>query len=119
MRLIRLRRDCPDTESCPTLYRSDRGTAVIQGYLVTNLETPGLPTLGAGQAMVEVPCALLSGFAIINPALQPTERGTILVRGSTVTDPEALTALRLPVGEAAVEIRLGRAASLITREVPA
>lgn len=119
MRLTRLWRDCPDTESCPTLYRTDRGTAVVQGYLVTDLETPGAPALGAGETVVEVPFALFSGFAISDPTLHPTGRDTILVRGTTVTDPEALTTLRLPVGEAAVEIRLSRPASLITREVRA
>lgn len=36
MRLTRLRGTCPDTETCPTLYRTDRGTAVVQGYLVTD-----------------------------------------------------------------------------------
>lgn len=119
MRLTRLWRDCPDTESCPTLYRTDRGTAVVQGYLlVTNLETLVGP-MAAGEAVVEVPLALFSGFAISGPSLHPTERDTLLVRGSRVTDPEALTTLRLPVGEAAVEIRLSQPASLITREVPA
>jgi hypothetical protein len=118
MRLTRLWHDCPDTESCPTLYWTDRGTAVVQGYLVTNLETLSAP-LGIGEAVVEVPFALFSGFAINGAILHPTERGTILVRGTVVTDPEALTTLRLPVGEAAVEIRLSPPASLITREVPA
>lgn len=27
MRLTRLRSNCPDTETCPTLYRTDRGMA--------------------------------------------------------------------------------------------
>jgi hypothetical protein len=117
MRLTRLWRDCPDTETCPTLYRTDRGTAVVQGYLDTDLETLSAP-VGVGEAVVEVPAALFSGFAISGPTLRPTERGTILVRGTAVTDPEALTTLRLPVGEAAVEICLSRPASLITREGP-
>lgn len=58
MRLTRLWRDCPDTESCPTLYWTDRGTAVVQGYVVTDPETVGAPTLAAGETAVEVPLAL-------------------------------------------------------------
>lgn len=112
MRLTRLWRDCPDTESCPTLYRTDRGTAVVQGYVVTDPEALGAPTLAADETTVEVPFALFAGFAISGPTLYPTERGTILVRGTAVTDAEALATLRLPVGEAAVEIHLNLPISL-------
>lgn len=119
MRLIRLWRNCPDTESCPTLYWTDRGTAVVQGYAVSDPETLEVLTLAVGEAAVEVPFAMFAGFAIIDPTLHSTGRGTILVRGAAVTDPEALATLRLPIGEAAVEVHLSQVTGLTNQEVPA
>jgi len=43
--------------SCPTVYRTDRGTLVVQGYTVApdnvNLELP------TGEQLVEIPAELL------------------------------------------------------------
>ncbi|MGH3671929.1 MAG: hypothetical protein ACRDSH_15065 [Pseudonocardiaceae bacterium] len=121
MRLTRLRSTCPDTETCPTLYRTDRRTAVVQGYVITDPEAPDAPALAAGDTTVEVPFALLAGLglAISDPALYVTERGTILVRGIALTDWEALATLCLPAGEAAVEIHCGGPAVLTEQEVSA
>jgi hypothetical protein len=55
MRLARLRGTCPDTESCPTLFWTDRNTAVVQGVVVTRPEALGTRALSAGEAAVEVP----------------------------------------------------------------
>ncbi|MBB5155569.1 hypothetical protein [Saccharopolyspora phatthalungensis] len=41
-----------DDKTCPTVYVSDRGTAVVQGDHVTSAE--GL-TLGEGETAVELP----------------------------------------------------------------
>lgn len=117
MRLTRLRGSCPDTESCPTLYWTDRSTAVVQGYVVTGLDALGVPALAAGETAVEVPLTLLAGLTISSPALYSTARGTVLIRGSAVADPEALATLRLPVGETAVEVPFSQFAGLITEEV--
>lgn len=119
MRLTRLRGSCPDTESCPTLYWTDRSTAVVQGYVVTDLEALGAPALAAGETAVEVPLALLAELTIRGPALYSTERGTVLIRGAAVADSDALATLRLPVGETAVEVPLSLLAGLITEEVSA
>jgi len=119
MRLTWLRSDCPDTESCPTLYRTDRGTAVIRGYVVTDPEALGVPILAAGETAVEVPFALFEGLTISGLTLYSTEHGTVLVRGTAVIDPEALATLRLPIGEAAVEIDLVLPTSLTKQEVSA
>ena len=44
--------------SCPTVYRTDRGTLVVQGYTVipasTGIEVP------AGEQLVEIPADLLA-----------------------------------------------------------
>jgi hypothetical protein len=47
--------------SCPTVYRTNRGTLVIQGYVVTGSDV-GL-NLPAGENLVEVPAALLTEAA--------------------------------------------------------
>lgn len=36
MRLTRWRGTCQDTNICPTLFRTDRNTAVVQGYEITD-----------------------------------------------------------------------------------
>jgi hypothetical protein len=46
------------TGSCPTVYRTDRGTLVVQGYTVAadqvDLDLP------AGEQLVEIPAELLA-----------------------------------------------------------
>lgn len=116
MRLTRLRSTCPDTESCPSLYWTDRDTAVLQGAVVVHPEAFGARPLAAGEAVVEVPAALLEGLTISGPTLYATEHGTVLVFGSVVADAEALATLRLPIGETAVEVWLGRSTILIKQE---
>ena len=44
--------------SCPTVYRTDRDTFVIQGYTVT-AEAAGLD-VAAGEQLVEIPAELLA-----------------------------------------------------------
>jgi hypothetical protein len=119
MRLTRLRSHCPDTDSCPALYWTDRDTAVVQGVELTHPEALGARPLAAGEAAVEVPTALMDGLVISGSTLYRTERGTILVIGSVVTDAEALATLHLPPEETAVEICLSLPSSLIKQEVRA
>lgn len=59
MRVTRLRGSCPDDKTCPTLYATDRGTAIVQGYLVTDPEVLATLGLPEGEAAVEVPMSLL------------------------------------------------------------
>ena len=44
--------------SCPTVYRTDRGTYVVQGYTLT-AESAGVD-LPAGEQLVEIPAELLA-----------------------------------------------------------
>jgi hypothetical protein len=44
--------------SCPTVYRTDRGTYVVQGYTLT-AEAAGVD-LPAGEQLVEIPAELLA-----------------------------------------------------------
>ena len=47
--------------TCPTVYRTDRNTLVIQGYTVT-ADRAGLD-LPAGEQLVEIPVELLAAAA--------------------------------------------------------
>ncbi|MCM4079010.1 hypothetical protein [Paractinoplanes hotanensis] len=44
--------------SCPTVYRTDRGTVLVQGYAVTSSQA-GID-LPPGELLVEVPADLLA-----------------------------------------------------------
>ena len=45
--------------TCPTLYATDRGTLVVQGYIVTDAQGVNVP---AGETLVEVPAELLTNL---------------------------------------------------------
>jgi hypothetical protein len=44
--------------SCPTVYRTDRGTLVVQGYTVTAAQAD--VDLPPGEQLVEIPAELLA-----------------------------------------------------------
>lgn len=102
MRLILLRSTCGDTRSCPNINATDRGSYVVQGYLVADHAA-----LAPGESAVEVPSSLLpelAGRDAAHDAIRRTGRGTFLIRGRIIVDAEALRELNLPAGEAAIEI---------------
>jgi hypothetical protein len=101
MKIVFLRAECGNTRSCPNINLSDRGTYVVQGYIV-----PSEQQLSPGEAVVEIPLSLLPELcgATLQDALALTDCGTLHIRGWQVTDPETLAELNLPAGENAVEI---------------
>ncbi|WP_116248241.1 hypothetical protein [Nocardiopsis sp. FIRDI 009] len=59
MRLTFLGTDS-ENGKCPTLYRTDRGTIVVQGYKVTDPEAMGdVRDLADNETLVEIPRQLL------------------------------------------------------------
>lgn len=44
---------------CPTLYATERGTYVVQGWRVTDAEALAAMTIPGHEAAVEIPAALL------------------------------------------------------------
>lgn len=95
---------CPNGRTCPNINTSDRGTVVVQGYIV---QPEGCPVgdLGKDETVVEIPVDLLpSGMVSADTRLFRTAHGTMLVVGRRVTDAEALAELQLPAGEDAVEV---------------
>lgn len=59
MRLSRIAGQCPDGNTCPTVYETDRGTVVVQGYRLGAEELAKI-ALPDGEAAVEIPVALLA-----------------------------------------------------------
>jgi hypothetical protein len=57
----RLAGSCAGT-SCPTLYATDRGTLVVQGYVLTDDASRQL-SLPPGEAAVEIPVELVRQVA--------------------------------------------------------
>ena len=50
--------DCPDGDTCPTLWRTEAGTLIVQGFPVIDPETLRQLNLPEGEMAVEVPGAL-------------------------------------------------------------
>ncbi|WP_176611539.1 hypothetical protein [Actinomadura sp. WMMB 499] len=115
MHLTRLRGACDPKPTCPTLYLTDRGSFIVQGYIVATAPSRPLPER---EAEVEVPVSMLwtspSASAPNTPAVRLTGHGTAIVRGVLVDDAEALARLSLPEGETAVEVPI----SLLPEVVP-
>ncbi|MGQ0773895.1 MAG: hypothetical protein ACT4NY_05675 [Pseudonocardiales bacterium] len=77
MKMVLLRSMCGEGRKCPNLNATDRGTYLVQGYLVTGLELGG-HVLGPGEAVVEIPSSLLPELAVdqmAHGAVRRTGRG--------------------------------------------
>jgi hypothetical protein len=59
MLLEPVRGDCSDGKTCPAIYRTDRGTVVIQGWTVTDPEALRQLHLPSGEQAVEVPAEMV------------------------------------------------------------
>ncbi|HZO63782.1 MAG TPA: hypothetical protein VFB74_02155 [Kribbellaceae bacterium] len=49
--------------NCPSLYRTDRGTFVVQGWRVTDADTLAQLEIPAHETVVEVPADVLAEIA--------------------------------------------------------
>lgn len=95
MRLQFLGKGGTEGGGCPSLYATDRGTYVVQGWKTGSPET------------IEIPHLLL-GFALpdtfIGTSMFDTGRGTFRLSGGSVTDPEALAQMDIYPDETAIEV---------------
>lgn len=84
-----------DDGGCPTLYATDQGSYLAQGWKTGQPET------------IEIPHLLL-GFVepdtFIGASLVDTGRGTFTLTGTPITDYETLSQLELAVNETAIEV---------------
>lgn len=59
MKITHIRDTSPTRDTCPTVYHTDRGTYLIQGYVVTDAESLTAMNIPDGETVVEVPAELL------------------------------------------------------------
>lgn len=59
MKITHIRDTSPTRNTCPTLLRTDRGTYLVQGYVVTDPGALAELNIPDGEAVVEVPAELL------------------------------------------------------------
>ena len=57
---LQLLRGCSDGKTCPAVHKTDRGTVVIQGWAVTDLEVLRQLRLPEGELAVEIPADLVA-----------------------------------------------------------
>jgi hypothetical protein len=108
-----LGKDSTPTNS-PTLYATDQGSYVVQGWVVTDAVLLDRLSVPEGQTVVEVPAALLNHLAvdglpgevttIAPPIVGVTASGTYILQGTQVTDTEALSQMTIPAHETCVHI---------------
>jgi hypothetical protein len=60
MRLEQLRGDCGDGKTCPTLYKTDRGTVVVRGWTITDSKALEQLDLPGDESAVEIPVELIA-----------------------------------------------------------
>jgi hypothetical protein len=107
-----------EKDECPSLYDTDRGTYLLQGWVVDDPAVIAELDLEAGEACVEVPRALMS--RLVNsgqlgspddgrpaPMVLTTGRDTYVVKGRIVTDAEALGHMVIPDHESVIEVSIG------------
>ncbi len=86
--------------TCPTLFASDKGTYVIQGWRT-----------GPDGSVIEIPHALLKFLepgTCLGAQLTDTGHGTFTLSGTPVTDLEALQQMDLPGHETGIEVPIGK-----------
>ncbi|WP_028922558.1 hypothetical protein [Pseudonocardia acaciae] len=113
MRLTFLGKDSQPNQS-PTLYATDHGSYVVQGWIVTDPQILAAVTVLDDETLVEVPAKLMEHLtkdgvdgAIVNlipPIVHVTDSGNYIIRGKKVTDHEALSQMEIPDHEDCVEV---------------
>jgi hypothetical protein len=107
VKLVLLRADCDTGRTCPNVNLSDRGTLVVQGYIVAGDTLAALDsTIPPGARVVELPLSLVPELQDHAPHLPVhlTGRDSVLLWGPEVTDTAALAELAMPDGESAIEL---------------
>jgi hypothetical protein len=103
----------------PTLYATDQGSYVVQGWIVTDADVLAMFDLAEDETLVEVYAQLMTHLAkdglrgeVIHdldhfdpaPIVHVRENGRYILRGKRVTDTQALARMSIPDHETAIEI---------------
>jgi hypothetical protein len=108
-----LGKDSTPTNS-PSLYATDQGSYLVQGWIVTDRATLARLAVGEDETLVEVPAALLEYLALdgldgqvinmVPPIVAVTPGGHYIIQGKQVTDAEALSQMSIPEHETCVHV---------------
>jgi hypothetical protein len=107
----------------PTLYATDHGGFVVQGYIVTDPELLAALDVPGDETVVEVPPGLLRFLAkdgidgeVVTPEppiVHVKTDGNYIVQGRRITDPEVLGQMRIPDNETCVAVERSAMAALV------
>jgi hypothetical protein len=122
VRLTFLGKDSQPNQS-PTLYATDRGSYVVQGWIVTDPEIIRAVSVADDETIVEVPAKLMTHLAkdgllgevtnLVHPIVHITQEGNYIVKGVRVLDTEALGQMDIPDHETCVEVSKSAVAALL------
>jgi hypothetical protein len=107
----------------PTLYATDQGSYVVQGWIVTDADILAMLDLAEDETLVEVYARLMTHLAKdglggevareVYPIVHVRENGRYILRGKLVTDAKALAQMSIPDYETAIEIPKDAMAELV------
>ncbi len=107
----------------PTLYATDHGGFVVQGYVVDDPALLATLHLPDDETVVEVPPGLMAFLSkdgldgeITNPVppiVGVLENGNYIVRGKRIPDPDTLNQMHIPDGETCVAVERSAMAALV------
>jgi hypothetical protein len=96
-------------DDSPTLYATDQGSYVVQGWIVTDPASLARLTVPDDETIVEVPTALLGYLALggldgavtnlVPPIVGVTYNGNYIIQGKQVAEVEALSQMSIPEHE--------------------
>lgn len=111
----------------PTLYATDQGSYVVQGWIVTDADILAMFDLAEDETLVEVYARLMNHLAKdglggevthrVYPIVHVRENGQYILRGKRVTDTKALARMSIPDCETAIEIPKSVMAELIKKDI--
>jgi hypothetical protein len=122
MRLTFLGKESQPNQS-PTLYASDQGSYVVQGWIVSDPAVLARLDIGDDETVVEVPPGLMAHLSkdgldggvsrLVPPIVAVLDNGNYVVQGKRVSDVEALGQMDLPDHETCVEVLKSAVAALV------
>jgi hypothetical protein len=98
----------------PTLYATDRGSYLVQGWKVSDPQILARLEVPEGETVVEVYARLMSHLAKdglsgvvtswVPPIVYVKDNGNLVIQGRQVTDRQTLTQMNIPDHEEVVEV---------------
>jgi hypothetical protein len=117
-----LGKDSTPTNS-PTLYATDQGSYLVQGWIVTDRATLARLAVDDDETLVEVPAALLEYLALdgldgqvinmVPPIVASTPGGHYIIQGKQVTDTQVLSQMSIPDHETCVHVEKSAMLTLV------